>query len=89
VREVFLDWLHRQRPNHAAKVESFIRSTRGGQLSSSKWGERQRGRGIIAEQIEQTFRVFAKRCELDREWPPLHGDAFQPPKPTSGQLSLF
>jgi DNA repair photolyase len=89
VREVFLDWLRRERPNHAAKVESFIRSTRGGELYNSKWGERQRGRGIMAEQIEQTFHVFAKRYELDREWPPLNGEAFRPPKPTSGQLSLF
>jgi DNA repair photolyase len=89
VREVFLDWLHRHRPNHAEKVESFIRSTRGGRFYSSKWGERQRGKGIIAEQIEQTFRVFVKRYELDRELPPLNCDAFRPPKPLSGQLPLF
>ena len=89
VREVFLDWLHRERPNHAAKVESFIRATRGGQLYSSKWGERQRGKGIIAEQIEQTFRVFAKRYALDGDSQPLNCEAFRTPKPTTGQLSLF
>ncbi len=89
VREVFLDWLHRHRPNHAAKVESFIRSTRGGALYSSKWGERQRGKGIIAEQIEQTFRVFAKRYGLSGEAKPLNCEAFRPPKPRSGQLSMF
>jgi DNA repair photolyase len=89
VREVFLDWLHRERPNHAAKVESFIRATRGGQLYNSKWGERQRGKGVIAEQIEQTFRVFAKRYELDGDSELLNCEAFQPPKPTTGQLPLF
>jgi DNA repair photolyase len=89
VREVFLDWLHRERPNHAAKVESFIRATRGGQLYNSKWGERQRGKGIIAEQIEQTFRVFAKRYGLDGDSEPLNCEAFHPPKPTTGQLPLF
>jgi len=89
VRDVFLDWLHRHRPNHAAKVESFVRSTRGGQLYNSKWRERQRGKGVIAEHIERTFRVFAKRYGLDGDLEPLNCDAFRPPKPTSGQLSLF
>jgi DNA repair photolyase len=89
VRDVFLDWLRRERPNHAAKVESFVRSTRGGQLYNSKWGERQRGKGIMAEQIEQTFRVFAKRYALDGDSQGLNCDAFRPPKPTSGQLPLF
>jgi DNA repair photolyase len=89
VREVFLDWLRRERPNHAAKIESFIRSTRGGQLYASKWSERQRGKGIIAEQIQQTFRVFAKRYELDGDSESLNCDDFRPPRPTSGQLPLF
>jgi DNA repair photolyase len=89
VREVFLDWLRRERPNHAAKVESFVRSTRGGPLYNSKWGERQRGKGAMAEQIEQTFRVFAHRYELDGDSEPLNCEAFRRPKPTSGQLSLF
>lgn len=89
VREVFLDWLHRERPNHAAKVELFIRSTRGGRLYDSTWGERQRGRGIFAEQIAQTFRVFAKKYQLDNDPEPLNCDDFRPPKPTIGQLSLF
>jgi DNA repair photolyase len=89
VREVFLDWLRRQRPNHAAKVESLVRSTRGGKLNSSKWGERQRGRGEIADQIAQTFKVFAKRYGFDGMMPPLNAANFRPPRPTSGQLSLF
>jgi DNA repair photolyase len=89
VRDVFLDWLRRHRPNHAAKVELFVRSTRGGQLYSSKWKERQRGKGFIAEQIEQTFRVFAKRYRLDGEPEPLNYDDFRPPKRLNGQMSLF
>jgi DNA repair photolyase len=89
VRDVFLDWLHRHRPNHAAKVESFVRSARGGGLYASKWGERQRGKGVIAEQLGQTFRVFAKLYGLDGESEPLNCEAFRPPKPARGQLSLF
>jgi DNA repair photolyase len=89
VRDVFLDWLRRHRPNHAAKVESFIRSARDGKLYSSKWVERGRGKGPIAEHIEQTFRVFKKRYGLDGESEPLNADDFRPPRPTSGQLPLF
>jgi DNA repair photolyase len=89
VRPVFLDWLRRHRPNHAAKVESFVRSTRGGQLYNYKWSERQRGKGEMAAQIQRTFEVFAKRYGLEGESTPLNRDAFRPPKPTAGQLSLF
>lgn len=89
VREVFLDWLRRHRPNHAAKVELFIRSARGGRLYDSTWGDRQRGRGIFAEQIAATFAVFAKRHGLDAPHPPLNAESFIPPKPATGQRSLF
>jgi DNA repair photolyase len=89
VRDVFLDWLRRHRPNHAAKVEAFIRSARDGKLYSSKWGERGRGKGPIAQHIEQTFRVFAKRHGLDRQLEPLNANDFRPPRPQTGQLPLF
>jgi DNA repair photolyase len=89
VADVFLDWVRRCRPNHAAKVENAIRAIRGGRLNSSKWGERTRGQGLIAEQIAQTFRVFAKRYGLDAKIDTLNAADFRPPKPASGQLSLF
>jgi DNA repair photolyase len=89
VREVFLEWLRRCRPNQAAKVESFIRSTRDGKLNNSTWGERHRGQGPMADQIAQTFKVFAKRNGLDRRFDALNCEAFRPPRPASGQLSLF
>jgi DNA repair photolyase len=89
VREVFLDWLRRHRPNHADKVEHFIRAMRGGKLNNSNFGERHRGEGPMADQIVQTFKVFAKRNGLDGPREPLNVEAFVPPKPTSGQLSLF
>ncbi len=89
VRPVFLEWLHRCRPNHAEKVESFIRATRGGRMYNSNWGERQRGRGPIADHIEQSFQVFAKKYGFVDQLEPLNREAFQPPRPTRGQLSLF
>jgi DNA repair photolyase len=89
VRDVFLDWLRRCRPNHAAKVETFLRSAHGGDLYRSQFGERQRGNGPIADQIAQSFRLFAKRNGFEGRLPELNAADFRPPRPTSGQLSLF
>ena len=89
VRPVFLEWLQRCRPNHAEKVESFIRATRGGRMYNSNWGDRQRGRGPIAEHIEKSFQVFAKKCGFTGRLEPLNCEAFRPPRPATGQLNLF
>ena len=89
VQEVFLDWLRRERPNQAAKVESFVRDMRGGRLNTSQFGKRMRGTGPMADQIEQTFRVFAKRYGLAGESRPLNSEAFRPPRIDGGQMALF
>jgi len=79
VGEVFTDWLARRRPDAAAKIERLIRETRGGALSSARFGERQRGSGPRAEQIAQTFRVFSAKYGLADRLPPLESGAFRPP----------
>ncbi len=89
VEPVFIEWLQRMRPNHEQKVLGRIREARGGQLSSSAWGERMVGKGLIAEQIRNMFQVFRKKHGLDREMPPYNCDLFRPPVPTSGQMRLF
>ena len=89
VKPIFLDWLARARPTHAERIESLIRSTRDGGLSNSEWGKRFRGTGPIAQQIQQTFEVFRRRCGLDQPQPPLDTSLFHPPAPASGQLRLF
>jgi hypothetical protein len=48
-----------------------------------------RGTGLIADQIAQTFKVFAARYGLDKQLPPLDCSQFRPPKSASGQMSLF
>jgi DNA repair photolyase len=89
VAPVFTDWLARTQPTRAARVEALIRGTRGGKLNSSQFGERMRGAGLIAEQIEQTFRLFARKHNLDRPMPDLDYSQFRPPVARSGQLRLF
>jgi DNA repair photolyase len=89
VAPVFLEWLERTQELQKAKVESLIRSVRDGQLNASQWGQRMRGTGEIAGQIEQLFQVFAQKHGLHHRLPPHDVSHFQPPRPTSGQLRLF
>jgi DNA repair photolyase len=88
VREVFQDWLRRNYPDRTARIEGLIRSTRAGRLNDSQFGRRQRGTGHIAEIIADTFHIWCTKLGFT-EHPRLNRDAFQPPRPASGQLSLF
>jgi len=89
VREIFLDWLQRNYPDCAGRVESLIRSTRDGRLHDSQFGRRQVGTGNIAELIADTFSLWRKRLRYREELDPLNRGAFIPPSPTTGQLRLF
>jgi DNA repair photolyase len=86
VREVFLDWLQRSYPDRFARVETLIRSTRGGRLNDSQFGRRQRGTGPVADLVADTFRVWTAKLGY-ADSPPLNCDDFRPP--STGQLRLF
>jgi len=89
VRPVFMDWLTMNRPEAVERVESRIRATRGGKMYESDFKIRQRGRGNYAEQIKQTFAVFRAKHRLDGRLPPLDTTLFVPPRPASGQMTMF
>jgi DNA repair photolyase len=89
VRPVFMAWLEENRPLKKELIESRIRSTREGEMNSSQFRVRMRGRGHYAEQIGRTFRVFAKKHGLDQPLPELDTRQFRPPRPASGQQMLF
>jgi DNA repair photolyase len=89
VREVFLDWLQRNYPHRAGRVEALVRSTRAGRLHDSQFGRRQRGTGNLAELIADTFTLWRKRLRYPETLEPLNRAAFRPPVPTTGQLRLF
>ncbi len=89
LKDLFLDWLKRSvHPDRAKKVESLIRQSRGGKLYESSYPNRRRGRGVIVEQLSQTFDVFTRKYGLNRDIRPLSTAHFRRPT-TNGQLSLF
>jgi DNA repair photolyase len=89
VRPVFLEWLERTQPLRYEKVAGLIRGTRGGELNSAKWGERMRGTGEMAEQINSLFDIFVKKHALDGKLTPLDFSEFRPPQRHFDQKLLF
>ena len=89
VAPVFLEWLERTHPTHRERIEHLIQSTRDGNLNSSQFGERMRGTGALAEQIQQTFKVFRRKLGYSEQLAPLDYSRFEVPRPKSGQLTLF
>jgi DNA repair photolyase len=89
VKPIFLEWVAEHYPDKRERIEAMIRDTREGGLYQNDFGVRQRGTGRYAEQIEQSFKVFARKHGLDRKMPEYDYSLFRPPRPASGQLNLF
>lgn len=89
VKTIFGQWLAEHAPLQAERVESRIRDSRGGEIDDSQFGRRMRGQGPYAEQIAQTFRVFAAKYKLDGPLPEYDFSQFRPPREPSGQMWLF
>jgi DNA repair photolyase len=89
VEPIFLDWLARNYPDKAERVESLVRGTRSGRMYQAEWGKRMRGTGRYAEQIEQSFQVFRKKFGLDRPEVDYDHTLFRPPRSSQGQGMLF
>jgi DNA repair photolyase len=89
VADVFLDWLKREQPDMAAKVEARLREARGGKLNDPRFGARMKGHGTMVEQIGAVFKLFARRHGLDGGLSALDCSRFRRPRPKSGQLWLF
>ncbi|WP_040593237.1 PA0069 family radical SAM protein [Schlesneria paludicola] len=89
VKPVFLDWLAVALPNQRERIESRLRDTRGGKLYEADFSTRMTGRGQIADQIRQTFEVFANKYGLNQKHEELDTSQFVRPIPKSGQMWLF
>ena len=87
VAPLFEQWLTTHFPDCKEKVLNRIRSLRGGKLYRAEFGQRMRGEGIFAEQIEQMFDVARRKAGIKNDHRELSTAAFRRPGPA--QLTLF
>lgn len=88
-KELIDAWLERCFPERKAKVLHRLRALRGGALYDARFGERQRGTGIFAEQIAQLFDTGLRRAGLAKRHTSLSAAAFRRPARAEPQLHLF
>ena len=88
VKGLFEDWLRAHMPDRASKVLNRIRAMRGGELNETAFGQRMRGSGPYAQQIQAMFDVACRRAGIGGQAPALSTKHFR--RPGMGeQLSLF
>jgi DNA repair photolyase len=87
VAPLFEQWLQTHFPDRKDKVLNRLRAMRGGKLYDSQFGQRMRGEGIFADQIDQLFDVARRKTGIaNREWN-LSAASFR--RPGGAQLQLF
>lgn len=91
VEPLFQEWLATQVPTKRDKVLDRLRAARGGKLHESAFGQRMRGSGPYAQQLDQLFTLARKRAGIEPgEAPPLSAAAFRKPtRDGTRQLPLF
>ena len=80
-------WLAAHYPDRREKVLHRITDLRDGKLNETRFGVRQRGTGIWAEQIAELVALARKRNGLAASGPELSAAAFR--RPGASQLALF
>lgn len=87
VAPLFEQWLTAHFPEKKDKVLNRLRAMRHGKLYHSGFGERMRGEGIFADQIESLFDVARRKAGITGDGPKLSTESFR--GPANLQLSLF
>jgi DNA repair photolyase len=86
VAPLFERWLDEHYPDRKQKVLNRVRFLRDGKLYDARWGVRQRGEGIFAEQLDAIFDITCRKLHLNEISRELSAESFR--RPTS-QGSLF
>jgi DNA repair photolyase len=87
VKELFVDWLHRNFPDRADKIVRRLLELHGGRLNESEFVLRMRGRGEWAETIDRLFKITCKKLGIGRKQVPLATHHFR--RDPGPQLDLF
>jgi DNA repair photolyase len=87
VKDLFVEWVHREFPLRAMKILNRIRDLRDGKLSDARFHSRMTGEGEFADTIYALFQAACKKYGLnaDDEEIELSTKHFR----RSGQLGLF
>ena len=89
IKDLFREWLEAARPDRAARVMSLVRQMRHGRDYDTRWAERMKGDGPIAELIGARFAAARRRYGLDGVRPALDLTQFRVPRKAGNQLELF
>ncbi len=84
---LFEDWIRKTFPLKANRVMNLIASAQGGKLSNNTFGERMKGKGVMAENIRQQINLAKKKFQLDQKLPEFDLSLFN--KSRTPQLHLF
>jgi DNA repair photolyase len=89
VAELFEAWLALHYPERREKVMSRIRAVRGGAAYDARWGVRQRGTGLWADEMAKLFDLARRRAGLGARGPELSASHFRRPDEPGAQLTLL
>ncbi|HKG08576.1 MAG TPA: PA0069 family radical SAM protein [Pedobacter sp.] len=83
---IFEDWLRKNYPDRFDKVWHMIQSCHGGTVNDSRFGNRMRGDGNIAQLIRDNFKLHCRLNHLNEKKIELDSRLFKVPE---NQLRLF
>jgi DNA repair photolyase len=86
VSPLFQQWLEEHYPDRKEKVLNRIKDLRDGKMYDPRWGKRQSGEGIFADQIRNLFDVGCRKAKLNEKSFSLSAAHFHRP---TAQASLF
>ena len=89
VAELFEAWLALHYPERREKVMSRIRAVRGGKTYDARFGVRQRGTGLWADEMAALFDLARRRAGLAERGPALSVAHFCRPIAPGAQLALL
>lgn len=87
IGEIFTDWIRKAMPDCADKVLHQIAECHGGTLNDSRWGNRMKGEGELAQMIRSQILLARRKFFSGKEFPPLNTTLYDQYK--GGQLQLF
>ncbi|MFM7022130.1 MAG: PA0069 family radical SAM protein [Flavobacteriales bacterium] len=87
IAPIFEDWITKSFPDRAQKVLNQIKDMHDGEYSSSRYQQRKKGNGKLAEQLFALFKVSHQKYFAGRESHKLRTDLFRVPG-KGGQLSM-